>query len=77
MQSRTHLSEDGQPQRWVGVPDKQAICRSDHGSVMGIFGLGYVRPQYREWLLSTVADLGRAQLAPARPALQMIHTLAQ
>lgn len=56
-QTMTHLSEDGQPKRWAAVPDKQAICRSDDGSVMGIFGAGYVRHQYSEWLLKTVADL--------------------
>jgi phage/plasmid-like protein (TIGR03299 family) len=57
MQTMTHLSEDGQPMRWLVVPDRQAICRSDDNSVMGIFGPGYVRHQYREWLLTTVADL--------------------
>lgn len=57
LQTMTHLSEDGQPQRWEVVPNRQAICRSDDGSVMGIFGPGYVRHQYREWLLTTVADL--------------------
>ena len=41
------------------VDGRQAICRSDDstGAVMGIFGPGYTRHQYREWLLSTVADL--------------------
>lgn len=57
LQTMTHLSEGGQPQRWEVVPDRQAICRSDDGSVMGIFGPGYVRHQYSEWLLTTVADL--------------------
>ncbi|MDP9466146.1 MAG: hypothetical protein M3P31_02725 [Actinomycetota bacterium] len=57
MHSMTHLSEDGQPRRWTVVPDRQAICRSDDDTVMGIFGPGYVRHQYREWLLTTVADL--------------------
>jgi phage/plasmid-like protein (TIGR03299 family) len=59
MQSMTHLADDGTPARWVGVSDKQAICRSDDtdGAVMGIFGPGYTRHQYREWLLTTVADL--------------------
>jgi len=55
----THLSDDGTQVRWVPVADRQAICRSDDisGAVMGIFGPGYVRHQYREWLLTTVADL--------------------
>ncbi len=57
MQSMTHLSEEGQPRLWAVVPNRQAICRSDDDTVMGIFGPGYVRHQYREWLLRTVADL--------------------
>ncbi len=57
LQSMTHLSEEGQPRRWLVVPDRQAIARSDDDTVMGIFGPGYVRHQYREWLLKTVADL--------------------
>ncbi len=54
----TH-SHHGLPMRWTVVEDRQAICRSDdtEGKVMGIFGTGYTRHQYREWLLSTVADL--------------------
>jgi hypothetical protein len=48
MRSMTHLSEGGQPKRWKLVPDKQAICRSDDDTVMGIFGPGYVRHQYTE-----------------------------
>jgi phage/plasmid-like protein (TIGR03299 family) len=41
------------------VEDKQAICRSDDntGKVMGIFAPGYTRHQYREWLLTTVANI--------------------
>ena len=57
LETVTHLSDDGSPKRWAVVPDKQAICRSDDGTVMGIFGPGYTRHQYREWLLTTVADL--------------------
>jgi phage/plasmid-like protein (TIGR03299 family) len=55
----THLDEDGAPVRWAVVPDRQAICRSDNtgGEVMGIFGPGYVRHQYSEWLLTSVANL--------------------
>ncbi len=54
--THSHL---GLPMRWAVVEDRQAICRSDdtEGRVMGIFGTGYTRHQYREWLLSTVADL--------------------
>lgn len=59
LQSMTHLSADGIPVRWVTSPGRQAICRSDDtgGAVMGIFGLGYTRHDYSEWLLTTVADL--------------------
>jgi phage/plasmid-like protein (TIGR03299 family) len=55
----THLDDDGLPQRWIVIDGRQAICRSDDqtGAVMGIFGAGYTRHQYREWLLTTVADL--------------------
>jgi len=51
--------ESGLPMRWTVLEDKQAICRSDDtgSAVMGIFGPGYTRHQYREWLLTTVADL--------------------
>ncbi len=49
--------DSGLPMRWTVLEDKQAICRSDNDTVMGIFGTGYVRHQYREWLLSAVADL--------------------
>ncbi len=52
----TH-SHYGEPMSWQIVPEKQAICRSDTDEVMGIFGPGYTRHQYREWLLTTVADL--------------------
>jgi len=51
--------EGGLPRRWAVLPDRQAICRSDdtEGAVMGIFGPGYTRHQYREWLLTAVTDL--------------------
>ncbi|MDP9443755.1 MAG: DUF932 domain-containing protein [Actinomycetota bacterium] len=57
LQTMTHLSDDGDPRRWTVVPDRQAVCRSDDDTVMGIFSPGYTRHQYREWLLTTVADL--------------------
>lgn len=53
----THLSECGTPVRWSVVPDKQAICRGDIDTVMGIFATGYAMHQYREWLLTTVANV--------------------
>jgi len=49
--------EGGLPRRWAVLLDRQAICRSDDHTVLGIFGTGYTRHQYREWLLTTVADL--------------------
>jgi len=52
----TH-GEGGLPRRWAVLPDRQAICRSDNNTLMGIFGPGYTRHQYNEWLLTTVADL--------------------
>ena len=55
----THLDDDGHAQRWAVIEGQQAICRSDDasGAVLGIFDPGYTRHQYREWLLTTVADL--------------------
>jgi phage/plasmid-like protein (TIGR03299 family) len=55
----SHVASDGSPACWAVVQDKQAICRSDDdtGKVMGIFALGYAMHQYREWLLTTVADV--------------------
>ncbi len=51
--------ESGLPMRWAVLEDKQAISRSDdtQGAVLGIFGTGYTRHQYTEWLLTAVADL--------------------
>jgi len=49
--------QGGLPRRWAVLPDRQAICRSDDHTVLGIFGPGYTRHQYNEWLLTTVADL--------------------
>ena len=53
----THLSGTGTPMRWTVINDKQAICRDDQHAVMGIFAPGYNMHQYREWLVSTVADV--------------------
>lgn len=55
----THLAADGNPARWADVEDRQAICRSDddRGKVMGIFTPGYTMHQYRQWLLTTVANI--------------------
>lgn len=59
VEAMTHLSEDGKPLRWSLIEDRQAICRSDDttGRVMGIFKPGYQMHGYREWLLTTVANI--------------------
>jgi phage/plasmid-like protein (TIGR03299 family) len=57
LETMTHLNEYGVPSRWEPVADRQAICRSDNGAVMGVFGTGYAMHQYDQWLLTTVADL--------------------
>jgi phage/plasmid-like protein (TIGR03299 family) len=57
LDSMTHINEYGIPSRWEAVHEKQAICRSDTGAVMGIFGTGYTMHQYDAWLLTTVADI--------------------
>ena len=45
----THLSDDDTPVRWVVMPERQAIARSDRfdGDVMGLFKEGYVMHQYK------------------------------
>ena len=53
----THLSADGHPMRWQLIEDRQAITRSDTQHVMGIFSDAYLRHQYDEWLLDTVANI--------------------
>jgi hypothetical protein len=35
VESMTHLDDQGQSMRWAVVEDRQGICRSDTGSVMG------------------------------------------
>jgi phage/plasmid-like protein (TIGR03299 family) len=59
VETMTHLTGEGNPARWIEVQDRQAICRSDDttGQVMGIFAPGYAMHQYREWLLTTVANI--------------------
>jgi phage/plasmid-like protein (TIGR03299 family) len=55
--SMDHLNEFDVPAKWVTLPDKQAICRSDNDHVMGIFSEAYTMHQYDEWLLTTVANV--------------------
>ncbi|MFC5179403.1 DUF932 domain-containing protein [Nocardioides taihuensis] len=55
--SRSASSSDYGTTHWQPLEDRQAICRDDTGAVMGIFAPGYQMHQYREWLLTTVADI--------------------
>src|SRR5262249_4642790 len=57
LSTMTQVDDQGDPMRWRVVEDRQAICRSDTHAVMGIFAEGYAMHQYREWLLTTVADI--------------------
>lgn len=45
------------PPMFEQVPNRQAVVRSDTGSVMGVFTDGYQIHQYQEWLLERVATL--------------------
>ncbi len=60
----THCDAGGRPQRWVEVPGRQAICRSDDpsGAVLGVFAQGYAPHQYGEWLVDGVARLVEGDL---------------
>jgi phage/plasmid-like protein (TIGR03299 family) len=53
------IDDDGVPFRYVEVPGRQAITREDgqDPDVLGIFAGGYVRHQYREWLLAQVSTI--------------------
>jgi phage/plasmid-like protein (TIGR03299 family) len=51
------IDATGQAVRYVPVPDRQAIVRSDTDTVLGLFSSGYTIHQYREWLLDTVASI--------------------
>jgi len=53
----THLTGDGTPVRWVPIPNRQAISRSDNDHPMGIFADGYNPHQYDQWLLGTVGNI--------------------
>jgi phage/plasmid-like protein (TIGR03299 family) len=57
LESMTHLDDQGDPMRWAVIEDRQGICRSDTGTVMGLFTDGYTPHQYVGWLLTTVANL--------------------
>lgn len=57
LDTMTHLSPDGTPVRWLPIPNRQAIARSDTDHTMGIFADGYAAHQYDEWLLGTVGNI--------------------
>lgn len=57
LETMTHLNEFGIPVRWEALSSKQAVCRSDDGTVMGIFSNGYTAHQYDDWLVTTVANI--------------------
>ncbi|MEV7428326.1 DUF932 domain-containing protein [Nocardioides sp. NPDC092400] len=57
IEEMTHLSTDGTPLRWKLIDGRQAITRDDTHHVLGIFADSYAMHQYREWLLTTVADI--------------------
>lgn len=63
LETMTHLNEFDIPARWRVIEDRQAICRSDTDAVMGVFTQGYEMHQYREWLLTTVANILDDQLS--------------
>lgn len=73
-----HLDDDGRVTRWAVIDGRQAICRSDDltGAVLGIFGPGYTRHQYQEWLLTTVADLLDDDLAISSAGLLRAGAIA-
>ncbi len=59
----THLASglpdipDGTPVRWVVQTGVQGISRSDTQQRLGIFGDGYTRHQYSEWLIGGISNL--------------------
>ncbi|KAE8765559.1 DUF932 domain-containing protein [Georgenia thermotolerans] len=55
----THESPKGEPMRWMVVPGRQAIVRSDRrdGHVLGVFTDAYVPHPYTEYLLTSLANI--------------------
>src|SRR5690606_7675556 len=55
----THVSPAGTPMRWVDVPGRKAVVRSDRddGAVLGVFTDAYVPHQYAQYLLRTLSDI--------------------
>ena len=76
LQAQAHPADDEPATGWQMVPDRQAICRSDDNTVMGIFGDGYTPHQYREWLLTSVADLLDDDLAISSAGLLRAGAIA-
>lgn len=67
LDTMTHLSADGTPVRWVPIPNRQAITRSDNDHTIGIFADGYTPHQYDQWLLGTVANILDDELCVSAP----------
>jgi phage/plasmid-like protein (TIGR03299 family) len=63
VEEMTQLDNDGVPCRWVVQADLQGITRSDTHERLGIFGDGYQRHQYDQWLLNTVSNILDDQLS--------------
>lgn len=59
VRSMTHVSPAGTPMRWVDVPGRKAVVRSDRddGAVLGVFTDAYVPHQYAQYLLRTLSDI--------------------
>lgn len=57
VETMTHLSDDGEPMRWVLQGGVQGIARDDTHARLGIFTDGYEMHQYQPWLLDTVGTI--------------------
>lgn len=69
IEEMTNLDANGEPAKWMAIPDRKATTRSDTNAVLGIFKDGYKTHQYDEWLLENVEvilggglDIGSAGL---------------
>jgi phage/plasmid-like protein (TIGR03299 family) len=51
------LDADGNPVRYIEVPNKRAMMRSDTGDVLGVASDKYQPHQYSEWLIDNVGTL--------------------
>ena len=76
MTTMTHLDNDGLPKRWLLVPEKQIIGRSDNDHPMGVFAAGYLMHQYDEWLLKTVANILDDELSISSAGILRLGAIA-